>query len=198
MCPTSTAPGLGCRTRTETGRTGSVIGAISRGSDNAELSRRVRGRAAGQAPRLLPGTDRPFHRVIAVGWTVCALHGRTWWQLMIAAFLTVMSAQVGFLGHDARASAGVPVRAPQQRAGPAAREPSPARRSYSPYSPYSQGDRSRSSRRHLAHSGIPAQNLYPLDDRYHPGGDRSDLSDPGRGRTRHRQQASFLLRPAPV
>jgi uncharacterized membrane protein YdbT with pleckstrin-like domain len=30
------------------------------------------------------------------------------WQLMIAAFLAVMFAQVGFLGHDARASAGVP------------------------------------------------------------------------------------------
>src|SRR4026208_1045261 len=30
------------------------------------------------------------------------------WQLMIAAFLAVMFAQVGFLGHDAPASAGVP------------------------------------------------------------------------------------------
>jgi hypothetical protein len=58
------------------------------------------------------------------------------WQLMIAAFLAVMFAQVGFLGHDARASAGVPFRAPQQRAGPAVREPSHARRSYSSYSPY--------------------------------------------------------------
>jgi hypothetical protein len=114
--------------------------AISRGSDYAKLSRRVR--AAGLLDR------RPaYHRarialsigLFAVGWTVFALHGRSWWQLMIAALLAVMSLQVGFLGHDARASAGVPFHAPQQRAGPAVREPSQARRSYSPYS---QGDRS--------------------------------------------------------
>ena len=61
-------------------------------------------------------------------------------QLVSAVFLAVTIAQVGFLGHDARASAGVPFRAPpQQPAGPAVREPSPARRSYLPYS---QGDRS--------------------------------------------------------
>jgi hypothetical protein len=114
--------------------------AVSRGSDYAELSRRVR--AAGlldRRPAYYRARIALSNGLFAVGWTVFALHGRSWWQLMIAAFLAVTSAQVGFLGHDARASAGVPFRASQQLDGPAVREPSHARRSYSPYS---QGDRS--------------------------------------------------------
>jgi fatty acid desaturase len=35
------------------------------------------------------------------GWAGFALLGRSWWQLAIAAFLAVVFAQVGFLGHDA-------------------------------------------------------------------------------------------------
>ena len=39
--------------------------------------------------------------LLAVGWTVFALLGPSWWQLAVAAFLAVMFAQLGFLGHDA-------------------------------------------------------------------------------------------------
>ena len=39
--------------------------------------------------------------LLAVGWTVFALLGPSWWQLVVAAFLAVMFAQLGFLGHDA-------------------------------------------------------------------------------------------------
>ena len=75
---------------------------VGRGSDYAELSRRVR--AAG-----LLGRRSAYYRarialtvgLFAVGWTVFALLGPSWWQLVVAAFLAVVFAQVGFLGHDA-------------------------------------------------------------------------------------------------
>ena len=74
----------------------------SRGSDYAELSRLVR--AAGLLDRR-PGYYRAritlTVALLAVGWTVFALLGPSWWQLVVAAFLAVMFAQLGFLGHDA-------------------------------------------------------------------------------------------------
>jgi hypothetical protein len=81
---------------------GRSMAVVSRGSDCGELSRRVR--AAGLLDRR-PG----FYRarialnavLLAVGWTVFALLGPSWWQLVIAAFLAVLFGQVGFLGHDA-------------------------------------------------------------------------------------------------
>jgi hypothetical protein len=115
--------------------------AVSRGSDYAELSRRVR--AAGLLDR------RPaYHRAqivlsigsFAVGWTVFAPARAV---VVAADGRSVPGGHVrpGRLPRSrCRASAGVPFRAPpQQPAGPAVREPSHARRSYSPYS---QGDRS--------------------------------------------------------
>jgi fatty acid desaturase len=72
------------------------------GSDYAELSRAVRG--AGLLRR------RPTYYSIKIsvslllfvgGWTVFALLGRTWWQLLVAAFLAVVFTQLAFLGHDA-------------------------------------------------------------------------------------------------
>jgi fatty acid desaturase len=39
--------------------------------------------------------------VLAAGWTVFALLGDSWWQLLTAGFLAVAFAQNGFLGHDA-------------------------------------------------------------------------------------------------
>jgi fatty acid desaturase len=73
-----------------------------RGSDYAELSRQVR--AAGLLDRRTG-----FYRarialnlgLFALGWTVFALLGPSWWQLVVAAFLAVVFVQVGFLGHDA-------------------------------------------------------------------------------------------------
>jgi fatty acid desaturase len=38
---------------------------------------------------------------LALGWTVFALLGPSWWQLVVAAFLAIMFVQLGFLGHDA-------------------------------------------------------------------------------------------------
>ena len=74
----------------------------SRGSDYAELSRLVR--AAGLLDRR-PGYYRArialTVALLAVGWTVFALLGPSWWQLVVAAFLAVMFVQFGFLGHDA-------------------------------------------------------------------------------------------------
>ncbi|WP_192909607.1 fatty acid desaturase family protein, partial [Gandjariella thermophila] len=71
-------------------------------SDYAELLRRVK--AAGLLDR------RPAHFAIRTavigllfvgGWVAFALLGPSWWQLVVAAGLAVVFAQVGFLGHDA-------------------------------------------------------------------------------------------------
>jgi fatty acid desaturase len=73
-----------------------------RGSDYAQLSRRVR--AAGLLDR------RPGYYALRIsltvgswlaGWTVFALLGASWWQLAVAAFMAVVFSQAGFLGHDA-------------------------------------------------------------------------------------------------
>jgi fatty acid desaturase len=39
--------------------------------------------------------------LLAAGWGVFFLLGRSWWQLLVAVFLAVMFAQTGFIGHDA-------------------------------------------------------------------------------------------------
>ncbi|WP_345469092.1 acyl-CoA desaturase [Actinoallomurus oryzae] len=39
--------------------------------------------------------------LLAAGWVTFALIGRSWWQLLIAAFLAVMFTQTAFIGHDA-------------------------------------------------------------------------------------------------
>ena len=72
-----------------------------RGSDYAELSRRVK--AAGLlSPR--PGHYAGRAAVVLIlttaGWTALVAFGSTWWQLVTAAFLGVMFTQLGFLGHD--------------------------------------------------------------------------------------------------
>jgi fatty acid desaturase len=74
----------------------------NRGSDYAELSRRIK--QAG----LLERRHAYYVVRIAVtaalfvlGWTAFAVLGDSWWQLAVAAFLAVIFAQVGFLGHDA-------------------------------------------------------------------------------------------------
>ena len=73
-----------------------------RGSDYAQLSRQVR--AAGLLVRR-----RGYYRarigltfgLWLAGWIGFALLGRSWWQPAVAAFLAVIFAQAGFLGHDA-------------------------------------------------------------------------------------------------
>jgi fatty acid desaturase len=74
----------------------------ARGSDYAELSRQVK--QAGLLDR------RPAYYAVkitvnlvlfALGWVVFAMLGRSWWQLLVAAFLAVTFTQVAFVGHDA-------------------------------------------------------------------------------------------------
>jgi fatty acid desaturase len=73
-----------------------------RGSEYAELLKQVR--REGLLDR------RPVHYtvriavmvlLIAAGWTVFVQVGDSWWQLATAAYLAVVFAQSGFLGHDA-------------------------------------------------------------------------------------------------
>ncbi|MFJ4695759.1 fatty acid desaturase [Streptomyces sp. NPDC088766] len=73
-----------------------------RGSEYAVLSREVR--QSGLLKR------RPGYYSVevganlllpAAGWTAFALIGQSWWQLVTAAFLAVMFAQTGFIGHEA-------------------------------------------------------------------------------------------------
>jgi fatty acid desaturase len=79
-----------------------ALPAAAPGSDFAALSRVVRG--AGLLRRR-PGYYSVKITVnlllLAGGWTVFALLGRSWWQLLVAAFLAVMFTQTAFIGHDA-------------------------------------------------------------------------------------------------
>lgn len=74
----------------------------NRGSEYAELSRAVK--RAGLLQR------RPAYYcvkislnmlLLAAGWTAFAMLGRSWWQMLVAAFLAVMFTQTAFIGHDA-------------------------------------------------------------------------------------------------
>jgi fatty acid desaturase len=82
--------------------TADAAGNAAAGSDFAELSRAVRG--AGLLAR------RPGYYSIKItvnlllfvaGWTAFALLGRSWWQLLVAAFLAVIFTQLAFIAHDA-------------------------------------------------------------------------------------------------
>jgi fatty acid desaturase len=73
-----------------------------RGSDYAQLSRRIR--QAGLMER------RPWWYawriavtviLLGVGWAAFVVVGSSWWQLAVAVFLAAVFTQVGFLGHDA-------------------------------------------------------------------------------------------------
>ncbi|MEH0841309.1 acyl-CoA desaturase [Micromonospora sp. CPCC 205711] len=73
-----------------------------RGSEYADLSRLVRG--AGLLHR------RPGHYALRMGLVLGCLGvagvvlvrlGQSWWQIVVAAFLAVIFAQAGFIGHDA-------------------------------------------------------------------------------------------------
>jgi fatty acid desaturase len=76
--------------------------ATGRGSEYAELSREVK--RTGLLKRR-PGYYSVKVGVnlllLAAGWTAFALIGRSWWQLIIAAFLAAMFTQTAFIGHDA-------------------------------------------------------------------------------------------------
>jgi fatty acid desaturase len=73
-----------------------------RGSDYAELSRTIR--SAG-----LLGRRRGYYIVtfavnavlMGAGWTVFAMLGESWWQVLVAVYFAVLFTQLGFTGHDA-------------------------------------------------------------------------------------------------
>ena len=80
----------------------SPVPATGPGSDYAQLSRMVK--RAGLLRR------RPVYYsfkiglnlvLLAAGWAVFAVLGRSWWQMLVAAFPAVMFTQTGFIGHDA-------------------------------------------------------------------------------------------------
>jgi len=73
-----------------------------RGSDYAELSRRIK--AAGLMDRR-PGYYATRIAILGLlfvaGWAAVVVIGDSWYQLVVAAFLAVVFTQIGFLGHDA-------------------------------------------------------------------------------------------------
>ncbi|MEV1330761.1 acyl-CoA desaturase [Micromonospora costi] len=75
---------------------------VRRGSDYAQLSRRVSG--AGLLERR---PARYVTRIVltlgafAAGWLAVFLVGDSWWQALVAVGLAVVTTQVAFLGHDA-------------------------------------------------------------------------------------------------
>jgi fatty acid desaturase len=76
--------------------------AIQRGSDYAALSRQVRQSGLlDPRPRYYAWKITLTVAAFAVGWTAFAVIGNSWWQLGVAAFLAIVFAQLGFLGHDA-------------------------------------------------------------------------------------------------
>jgi fatty acid desaturase len=73
-----------------------------RGSPYAELSREVkRTGLLDRRPGYYSVKVGVNLLLLAAGWTAFALIGRSWWQLLIAAFLAVMFTQTAFIGHDA-------------------------------------------------------------------------------------------------
>jgi fatty acid desaturase len=83
-------------------RTGTGTGDPARGSEYAILLRQVR--SAGLLNRR-----RGYYilrmivtgGLLVAGWAVFVRLGDSWWQLLVAAFLAVVFAQLGFTGHDA-------------------------------------------------------------------------------------------------
>jgi fatty acid desaturase len=75
---------------------------VIRGSDYAELSRRIR--QAGlleRRPRYYAVKMGVITAALAAGWTAFFVLGDSWYQLAVAAYLAVIFGQIGFLGHEA-------------------------------------------------------------------------------------------------
>jgi fatty acid desaturase len=73
-----------------------------RGSPYAELSRKVKHAGLLRRRPGYYGVKIGLNLLLlAGGWAAFALIGRSWWQLVVAAFLAVMFTQTAFLGHDA-------------------------------------------------------------------------------------------------
>jgi len=72
------------------------------GSDYAQLSRTVRAAGLLRRRRGYYGVKIGVNLLLlASGWALFGLLGRSWWQLLVAVYLAVMFTQTGFIGHDA-------------------------------------------------------------------------------------------------
>lgn len=72
-----------------------------RGSDYAALSRRVRQAGLFEpTPGFYIGLSTVLLGLFVAGWTAFALLGDSWYQLLVAAGLAIVGAQIAFLGHD--------------------------------------------------------------------------------------------------
>ncbi len=73
-----------------------------RGSAYAQLSRQIRQSGLLQRrPRYYFWKITVTTALLVIGWAGFVALGDSWWQLAVAAFLAVVSAQIGFIGHDA-------------------------------------------------------------------------------------------------
>jgi fatty acid desaturase len=88
--------------RTSIGTSGSATIDSARGSEYATLLRQVknaglldRRRGYYIAKMIVTGS------LLAAGWAGFVVLGDSWWQLLVAAFLAFVFAQLGFIGHDA-------------------------------------------------------------------------------------------------
>jgi fatty acid desaturase len=77
-------------------------GAVSRASDFAQLSARIRSADLLQARHAYHVTKIVTTLgLLLAGWVALIWFGPSWWQLVTAAFLGLMFTQMGFLAHDA-------------------------------------------------------------------------------------------------
>jgi fatty acid desaturase len=73
-----------------------------RGSDYAQLANQIKqARLLRRRPGYYTAKIAVTAGLFAAGWTGFALLGRSWYQLLIAAFLAIAFTQIAFLGHDA-------------------------------------------------------------------------------------------------
>jgi fatty acid desaturase len=78
------------------------VGTDRRGSDYAELMRRIKDAGLLNRRHGYYSTKIAVTGVLlAAGWAGFILLGDSWWQLTIAAFLAFVFTQIGFIGHDA-------------------------------------------------------------------------------------------------
>jgi fatty acid desaturase len=81
---------------------GGPPGVTTRGSDYAELMRRVkRAGLLDRQPRYYLTKIIVTAALVGAGWAVFVILGDSWWQLAVAGFLAFVFTQIGFIGHDA-------------------------------------------------------------------------------------------------
>jgi fatty acid desaturase len=76
--------------------------AASRWSEYTQLSRQVKQAGLLERRRGWYGAKIAVNlALLAAGWAAFAILGASWWQLLVAAYLAVVSTQLAFVGHDA-------------------------------------------------------------------------------------------------